>query len=197
MARDAALAGDRIAAENYYQHAEHYFRTLNASGGNGTGERHNHHHMNTPSDPMGDGDGDDGDEDMPGNRPNSYEQRPNSAPHAAAARPIEQPRVDPAQAEQPRTDMPVAPSPAGTPSPASAPQPHEARGQGDNEPRRRGPNGRRRPPMHDGQGPRHGGNPQGGQGAPARDPRSISPASPAEAASTESDPIDTEKPSDA
>jgi hypothetical protein len=202
MARDAASAGDRIAAENYYQHAEHYFRTLNASGGNGTGERHNHHHMNTPSDPMGDdGDGD-GDDDMPGNRPNSYEQRPNAAPHAAA-RPIEQPRIeqprieqprieqpriDPAQAEQPRTDMPIAPSPAG------ATQPHEARGQGDNEPRRRGPNGRRRPPMHDGQGQRHGGNPQG---APARDPRSISPASPAEAASTESDPIDTEKPSDA
>lgn len=26
MARDAASAGDRIAAENYYQHAEHYFR---------------------------------------------------------------------------------------------------------------------------------------------------------------------------
>lgn len=26
LARDAASAGDRIAAENYYQHAEHYFR---------------------------------------------------------------------------------------------------------------------------------------------------------------------------
>jgi hypothetical protein len=51
--------------------------------------------------------------------------------------------------------------------------------------------------MHDGQGQRHGGNPQGGQGAPARDPRSISPASPAEAASIDSDPIDTDKPSDA
>jgi hypothetical protein len=26
LAHDRALAGDRIEAENYYQHAEHYFR---------------------------------------------------------------------------------------------------------------------------------------------------------------------------
>ena len=31
LARDAQTAGDRIAAENYSQHAEHYFRTINAS----------------------------------------------------------------------------------------------------------------------------------------------------------------------
>src|SRR3546814_13921942 len=30
LARDAASAGDRIAAENYYQHAEHYFRIIAA-----------------------------------------------------------------------------------------------------------------------------------------------------------------------
>lgn len=29
LARDAAAAGDRIAAENYLQHAEHYFRIIN------------------------------------------------------------------------------------------------------------------------------------------------------------------------
>ncbi len=29
MARDASAQGDRIAAENYYQHAEHYFRVIN------------------------------------------------------------------------------------------------------------------------------------------------------------------------
>ncbi|MGE0120370.1 MAG: DUF4167 domain-containing protein [Dongiaceae bacterium] len=33
MARDAASAGDRIAAENYYQHAEHYYRIINLNGG--------------------------------------------------------------------------------------------------------------------------------------------------------------------
>jgi len=31
LARDALSAGDRIAAETYYQHAEHYFRIMNAS----------------------------------------------------------------------------------------------------------------------------------------------------------------------
>jgi hypothetical protein len=31
LAREAAIGGDRIAAENFYQHAEHYFRIANAS----------------------------------------------------------------------------------------------------------------------------------------------------------------------
>jgi hypothetical protein len=31
LARDASAAGDRIAAENYFQHAEHYYRILNAN----------------------------------------------------------------------------------------------------------------------------------------------------------------------
>jgi hypothetical protein len=32
IARDAALSGDRVLAEHYYQHAEHFFRTLNERG---------------------------------------------------------------------------------------------------------------------------------------------------------------------
>src|SRR5260370_40362313 len=31
LAREAANGGDPIAAENFYQHAEHYFRVANAS----------------------------------------------------------------------------------------------------------------------------------------------------------------------
>jgi hypothetical protein len=31
LAREAAIGGDRIAAENLYQHAEHYFRVAGAS----------------------------------------------------------------------------------------------------------------------------------------------------------------------
>ncbi len=31
LAREAATSGDRVAAENFYQHAEHYFRIANAS----------------------------------------------------------------------------------------------------------------------------------------------------------------------
>lgn len=32
LAREAAASGDRIAAENLHQHAEHYFRVMNANG---------------------------------------------------------------------------------------------------------------------------------------------------------------------
>jgi hypothetical protein len=31
LARDATASGDRIAAENYFQHAEHYYRILSAN----------------------------------------------------------------------------------------------------------------------------------------------------------------------
>ncbi len=41
LARDATTSGDRVAAENFYQHAEHYYRILNfnanPSGANGSG----------------------------------------------------------------------------------------------------------------------------------------------------------------
>src|SRR6266436_6247307 len=38
MAREAQASGDRVAAENFYQHAEHYFRVMNALGeGQGQG----------------------------------------------------------------------------------------------------------------------------------------------------------------
>jgi hypothetical protein len=48
LARDAASQGDRIAAENYYQHAEHYFRVINSqSQGNGRGPER---HLPTPAD---------------------------------------------------------------------------------------------------------------------------------------------------
>jgi hypothetical protein len=32
LAREAAASGDRIAAENFFQHAEHYFRIMSANG---------------------------------------------------------------------------------------------------------------------------------------------------------------------
>jgi hypothetical protein len=38
LAREAQAGGDRVAAENFYQHAEHYFRMMNAQGeGQGQG----------------------------------------------------------------------------------------------------------------------------------------------------------------
>ena len=40
LARDAQTAGDRIAAENYSQHAEHWFRIINANSEGNSGSRH-------------------------------------------------------------------------------------------------------------------------------------------------------------
>jgi hypothetical protein len=38
LAREAQASGDRVAAENLYQHAEHYFRVMNLAGeGQGQG----------------------------------------------------------------------------------------------------------------------------------------------------------------
>ena len=39
LARDATAAGDRIAAENFYQHAEHYYRVINANAPGGGFDR--------------------------------------------------------------------------------------------------------------------------------------------------------------
>src|SRR5579884_4398871 len=46
LAREAQSSGDRIAAENLYQHAEHYFRVMNANG-----DGHNQHAAPRPMTP--------------------------------------------------------------------------------------------------------------------------------------------------
>lgn len=61
MARDAASAGDRIAAENYHQHAEHYYRIINvdndgAGRGRGDAERANRLQQESQSDGAGETD---------------------------------------------------------------------------------------------------------------------------------------------
>lgn len=62
MARDATAQGDRIAAENYYQHAEHYFRVINSQ--NQANGRPNDRPVPTPADDqlqmVGDMEGEDG-----------------------------------------------------------------------------------------------------------------------------------------
>lgn len=40
MARDASSAGDRVASENYLQHAEHYYRLINNSTDGEGNRRH-------------------------------------------------------------------------------------------------------------------------------------------------------------
>src|SRR5437762_11068712 len=57
MAREAQTSGDRVAAENLYQHAEHYFRIMNAQG---DGQQHGQPRPTTPADlDGGAGDGQD------------------------------------------------------------------------------------------------------------------------------------------
>jgi hypothetical protein len=61
LAREAASSGDRIAAENLYQHAEHYFRIMNADG-QGQGQSLQPPRPMTPADqemmgPDGEGEG--------------------------------------------------------------------------------------------------------------------------------------------
>jgi hypothetical protein len=48
LARDCTSQGDRIAAENYYQHAEHYFRVINSQ--NQANGRPNERPLPTPAD---------------------------------------------------------------------------------------------------------------------------------------------------
>lgn len=57
LARDASLSGDRVAAEGYFQHAEHYFRQLSNDPQNGNGQmrgngRDGQPRMNTPAHDM-------------------------------------------------------------------------------------------------------------------------------------------------
>jgi hypothetical protein len=60
LAREAATSGDRIAAENLYQHAEHYFRIMNA---NGEGGPHGAPRPTTPADFEGRSEADGGETD--------------------------------------------------------------------------------------------------------------------------------------
>ncbi len=45
LARDAHSVGDRVAAENFFQHAEHYFRIINANGPAPRHEYNSYDHM--------------------------------------------------------------------------------------------------------------------------------------------------------
>jgi hypothetical protein len=47
LAREASTSGDRVAAENLYQHADHYFRVMNAAN---EGHQPRATHPNAPAD---------------------------------------------------------------------------------------------------------------------------------------------------
>jgi len=62
LAREAQSSGDRIAAENFYQHAEHYFRVMNAQGEGFQGQPRPQHQQMPGDGEIGDGEGEQPDE---------------------------------------------------------------------------------------------------------------------------------------
>lgn len=107
MAREAASAGDRIAAENLYQHAEHYYRIMQANGGY---DNQNQRPMTPADNEMIGGD------DMDGHAPppNVHGQPPlQPQPHPQ----MQQPQPRPPNQPQPQAQAP-APPPQAAPGPA-------------------------------------------------------------------------------
>jgi hypothetical protein len=71
LAREAQSSGDRIASENFFQHAEHYFRVMNAQGEGFQGQPRPQQ-QNTPVDAeMGNGEG-----EQPEEQHQAYNRQP-------------------------------------------------------------------------------------------------------------------------
>ena len=100
MAREAQTSGDRIAAENLFQHAEHYYRIMNAAG---EGQGHGQPRPNTPADnEMGGGDGGDG-QGQPREGEEGQAQVQSTQPQPAPAPDDEQPPYERPPYEPPRS----------------------------------------------------------------------------------------------
>lgn len=85
LAREASSSGDRIAAENLYQHAEHYFRIMQANGeGQGMAPR-----PMTPADTEMNGMEVDGDYTQPGQQmqPQLHQQPSQAQPQPSELTP--------------------------------------------------------------------------------------------------------------
>jgi Domain of unknown function (DUF4167) len=112
MAREAASAGDRIAAENLYQHAEHYYRIMQANGGyDNQGQR-----PMTPADnEMSGGEDMDGHGQHPNAPSQSPQQNQQQAPHQQMQQPQQPPRPQhqpQPQPQPPTSHQQAAPGPA-------------------------------------------------------------------------------------
>lgn len=89
LAREAASSGDRISAENLYQHAEHYFRIMQA---NGEGHPMGPPRPMTPADTEMNGMDGEGEGDGMGQQPQLH------APQPQAAQPPQPPSGSPESA---------------------------------------------------------------------------------------------------
>ena len=114
LARDAQASGDPVSAENYYQHAEHYFRMIAAA--------HEQFRQNQPSYYRPDGSG--GGEQQ---REESYQdsEDDNAGPHTGGNEPGYGPR-DPQQFS-PRENQQQQPYPPREPQPYGGPPQHQPR----------------------------------------------------------------------
>ncbi len=128
LARDANTSGDRIAAENFLQHAEHYYRLMsaasagnsngNSGGNNGSGQRQQPDQQEQREQSAEQGQGDNR------NRPQAEtpERRETPVPGTGP-----QPTVAPPSAAQPSAAQPPA---DGEQGPAQAAPPRKSRGRG-------------------------------------------------------------------
>ena len=107
MARDASSAGDRVLAENYFQHADHYYRVLNArfeQQQQNNGNRHQNYNQNGGNNGQNYNQGGyDGDQ-----QPNFNEQPQGQQPHHVQ----HQPQQYQPQYQQPPQYQQVQPEPA-------------------------------------------------------------------------------------
>jgi hypothetical protein len=112
LAREAASSGDRIAAENLYQHAEHYYRIMNANG-EGQGNPMNPRPMTPADNEMSSGDSGEG--EQPQAQQPYQPQGQHQHPHHG------QQRRQPPQQQQQAEPAPQGPEPASDQSPQSVP----------------------------------------------------------------------------
>src|SRR5579872_5308432 len=139
LARDAQSSGDPVAAENYYQHAEHYFRLIAAAQEQFRQQNPYYNPQQQPGVPQGAADDnfDDGEDDQPYMGQNEPSFGPRGDPQAQQAQPYlprdaqpfpprDQMQPRPQQHQQPYSQpQPSEPEPNGLPAfiTGSAPQP--------------------------------------------------------------------------
>ena len=156
LARDATMQGDRVLSENYFQHADHYYRVLNARFEQQNGQQNNNNNNNNHNNGQrrfhdnGQGQNHDrqvnynGDQQSYGNeQPRQMDHQPQVHESPSA---VYQPQPQPAQ--QADEDIGLPPGILGNSAPTLAePAPElETVGAGAEEPRpAQGGRGRRRP----------------------------------------------------
>jgi len=148
MAREASSSGDRVAAENLYQHAEHYYRIMQANGEGQQNQMGQGRPMTPADNEMNPGDMDNDGQPMPPvqqqpmpqpqpvNQPVSQQQpqQPHNPQHYQ-----QQPRQNyqqPQHQPQPQPQHSPGPMPPQTPQPVvqAQPQPPQPRVQPEPQP---------------------------------------------------------------